>query len=152
SKNKRTRAQLPHKQNRRVWGTQAYFFPEPRLALGNWLGRRRLATSMIDLSDGLSSDLAHICDESRVGAVVYEDAIPTADRGVAALKFALHGGEDYELLFTARAKAKVRSAIGGVKIARIGEIVRSSGMWLVEPDGRRRPLRPLGWQHFGRNR
>ena len=152
SKNKRTRAQLPHKQKRLVWGTQAYFFPEPRLALGNWLGRRHLASSMIDLSDGLSSDLAHICDESRVGAVVYEDAIPMADRGVAALKFALHGGEDYELLFTSPAKAKIPSAIGGVKIARIGEIVRSSGMWLVGSDGRRRPLRPLGWQHFGRNR
>src|SRR2546430_6301993 len=57
SKNKRPRAQLPHKQNRLVWGTQAYFFPEPRLALGKWLGQRHLASSMIDLSDGLSTDL-----------------------------------------------------------------------------------------------
>jgi len=150
ARNKRTRAQ--HKQNRLVWGTPTYLFPEPRLALGDWLGRRHLATSMIDLSDGLSSDLAHICDESRVGAVVYEDAIPMADRGDKALEFALHGGEDYELLFTAPARAKIPPTAGGGKIARIGEIVRSSGMWLVESDGRRRPLRPLGWQHFGRNR
>jgi len=150
ARNKRTRAQ--HKQNRLVWGTPTYLFPEPRLELGHWLRTRALATSMIDLSDGLSSDLAHICDESRVGAVVYEDAIPMADRGDKALEFALHGGEDYELLFTAPARAKIPPTAGGVKIARIGEIVRSSGMWLVASDGRRRPLRPLGWQHFGRNR
>src|SRR5207237_1560856 len=107
---------LPHKQKRLVWGTPAYFVPEPRLALGKWLGQRHLASSMIDLSDGLSTDLAHICDESRVGAVVYEDAIPMAHRGVAALEFALHGGEDYELLFTAPASAKIPPTAGGVKV------------------------------------
>ena len=152
ARKRRKVTRFPHKQDRLVRGAPAYFFPEPRLALGNWLGQRHLASSMIDLSDGLSTDLAHICDESRVGAVVYEDAIPMADRGDKALEFALHGGEDYELLFTAPARAKIPPTIGSVKIARIGEIVRSSGMWLVASDGRRRPLRPLGWQHFGRNR
>ena len=75
-----------------MWGTPAYFFPEPRLALGHWLRTRALATSMIDLSDGLSSDLAHICDESKVGAVIHQEDLPMAHRGDKALEFALHGG------------------------------------------------------------
>src|SRR5438874_3891877 len=143
---------FPHKQNRLVWGTRAYLFPEPRLGLGQWLGKRHFASGMIDLSDGLSTDLAHICDESKVGAVIHQEQIPMAGRGTKALEFALHGGEDYELLFTAAAKAKLPSSIGGVQITRIGEMVRDRGMWLLQEDGTRQALRVRGWQHFGRNR
>ncbi|HWF05191.1 MAG TPA: thiamine-phosphate kinase, partial [Candidatus Angelobacter sp.] len=75
-----------------------HFYPEPRLAVGQSLRKR--ATSMIDLSDGLSVDLAHICEESRVAALINASQIPIA-KG-ADLELALHGGEDYELLFTAR--------------------------------------------------
>jgi len=143
---------FPHKQNRLVWGTQSCLLPEPRLSLGRWLGERHFASSMIDLSDGLSTDLAHICDESKVGAVIHPEKIPLASRGTKALQFALHGGEDYELLFTASSKAKVPPAIGGVQITRIGEMVRDRGMWLLRQDGTRQALRARGWQHFGRNR
>ena len=131
---------------------RTYLFPEPRLPLGGWLRRHGLATSMIDLSDGLSSDLAHICEESRVGAVIHQEDLPMADRGDKALEFALHGGEDYELLFTAPAKAKIPPTAGGVKITRVGEVVRGRGIYLLQADGRRKALRARGWQHFGRNR
>jgi len=96
--------------------------------------------------------LAHICEESRVGAVIHQEDLPMADRGDKALEFALHGGEDYELLFTAPAKAKIPPTAGGVKITRVGEVVRGRGIYLLQADGRRKALRARGWQHFGRNR
>src|SRR4051794_11492562 len=81
-------------------GATAHFFPEPRLGVAAWLQKSRLATSMIDLSDGLSTDLSHICEESKVGAMLVTQLIPVAPN--ATLEDALHGGEDYELLFTAQ--------------------------------------------------
>ena len=87
-----------------------HFFPEPRLAVGRYLREQRLASSMIDISDGLSTNLAHICEESGVGALVNEFSVPRPSAGPTnSLSFALHGGEDYELLFTARAATNVHS-------------------------------------------
>ncbi len=120
----------------------AHFFPMPRLAAGKLLRERRLASAMIDLSDGLSTDLAHICDESRVGAVVYADRLPAA----TDLRLALHGGEDYELLFTSA--RPVPRHIAGLAVTCIGEIVRERGITLVDIAGRRRRLRAEGWEHF----
>ncbi|MBI2677981.1 MAG: thiamine-phosphate kinase [Candidatus Koribacter versatilis] len=121
--------------------------PTPRVRVG-----RRLigvASAMIDTSDGLSTDLKHLCDESGVGAIVYAPALPAP----AGLDFALHGGEDYELLFTAPARKKVPSKIAGVPISRIGEITRGFArkdkpIWLADPRGRMHRLKPQGWQHF----
>ena len=124
----------------------AHFYPQPRLAVGRWLRQRRLATAAIDLSDGLSTDLGHICEESRVGAVVSEDSIPRAN-GVR-LELALHGGEDYELLFTAPASRRVPQRIAGVRVTKIGQIVKGRGMWLVDARGKRQRLEPRGWEHF----
>jgi len=126
-----------------------HFFPEPRLAIGAWLRRRGLATAMIDLSDGLSIDLGHICAESRVSANITSQQIPIAAN--ATLDLALHGGEDYELLFTASAKAKIPSTIHGVKITSIGFITRKNNraaIRLLDENGQSHPLKPLGWQHF----
>ena len=124
-----------------------HFYPTPRVGEGETL--RGKATAMIDTSDGLSTDLAHICEESRVGAVIYADALPRA-RG-ASLDFALHGGEDYELLFTAPAARRIPPFVAGVRLNRIGEIVRGGGVSLLDDRGRRMPLASRGWQHFDRS-
>jgi thiamine-monophosphate kinase len=102
---------------------------------------------MIDISDGLSTDLQHIGDESKVGAVVHGDSVPLGSRKLG-LALALHGGEEYELLFTARPDRRIPRQIAGVPIARIGEIVRGRGMKLATPDGRTQVLKPGGWEHF----
>jgi len=127
-----------------------HFFPEPRVAVGCQLRQGRIATAMIDVSDGLSTDLAHICSESGVGARINAEAIPRL-RGPDGLQLALNGGDDYELLFTAPARRRVPEEIAGVPVSRIGEITRSASVVLVEGN-RERPLSPGGWQHFAKPR
>ena len=141
-----------------------HFYPSPRLEIGEWLRRRKIATSMIDLSDGLSVDLAHICEESGAGAEIIAGTIPVA-KG-ANLELALHSGDDYELLFTAPMKTKVPAKIAGVRITEIGFVrpapkratpARSGdpgkkdyrpAIEILLENGRRRNLRSRGWQHF----
>ena len=127
--------------------------PPARVAVGQWLRRHRVASAMIDLSDGLSTDLDHICQESHVGAEVEAEAIPRARVGPGkkrvALELALHGGDDYELLFTSA--AAVPNEVAGVRVTRIGHTTSSTGMRLVLPDGKRHPLRAAGWEHFQGN-
>jgi thiamine-monophosphate kinase len=132
--------------------------PQARVAVGQSLRRRGLASAMIDLSDGLSTDLEHICQESHVGAEIEAEAIPRAQIGPGkkepgkkpvALELALHGGDDYELLFTSA--AAVPSQIAGVRVTRIGRTVRSAGMKLVDAAGKQQPLQAAGWEHFKGN-
>jgi thiamine-monophosphate kinase len=125
---------------------RAHFFPEPRIAVGRLLRERRVASAAIDLSDGLSTDLSHICEESGVGAVVYAESVPIA-KG-ATMEMALHGGEDYELLFTAAPRTRVAEEIAGVRVTRLGEIIRGDRVFLSDRQGRRRPMPPRGWEHF----
>ena len=105
---------------------------------------------MIDLSDGLSVDLSHICDESNAAALVNAAKIPTVPN--ATLPLALHGGEDYELLFTADARGRIPKAIAGVRVTEIGTIRRRSDygsqIQILGHNGALKPLKPLGWQHF----
>jgi thiamine-monophosphate kinase len=124
----------------------AHFYPQPRVAVGRWLREHNLASAAIDISDGLSTDLGHICEESRVGALLYSAAVPHAS--AVSLHHALHGGDDYELLFTAPASRRVPSKIAGVRVSRIGEIIRGRQVWLVDSHGRRQPLPARGWEHF----
>ena len=88
-----------------------------------------MASAMIDTSDGLSTDLSHLCEESGVGAEVDASRIPRASVGKPErqvdLDLALHGGEDYELLFTARPGKRVPKQIDGVPLTEIGRIIRS---------------------------
>jgi thiamine-monophosphate kinase len=126
-----------------------HFFPEPRIAVGRALVRRRLATAATDISDGLSVDLEHLCEESGLRAEIDAALLPL---GVAAtMEDALHGGDDYELLFTADAQTRVARSIAGVPVHRIGRMLRRQAgrpqMTLVR-DGRRSELKPEGWQHF----
>jgi thiamine-monophosphate kinase len=134
--------------------------PEPRVEWGALLSEKGLATSLIDLSDGLSSDLAHICRESGVGARVEAVRLPLdpllAQNGVApdaALKLALDGGEDFELLFTAapRQAARLPREVGGVPVTRVGEVTRERGKVRLVRDGKARLLKPGGFEHFGRD-
>ena len=140
-----------------------HLFPEPRLAVGAWLLKNRRASSAIDISDGLSTDLNHLCEESDLAAILDAVAIPIhpiAQRAAGldrdkALQFALHGGEDYELLFTASPKVKVPLRIAGVPVTCIGEMrlhkFRASRVLLAEAvDGRKRTRSLLagGWEHF----
>jgi thiamine-monophosphate kinase len=128
---------------------ERHFHPVPRVQAGMWLRRRGLASAMIDVSDGLSTDLEHICEESGVGAEIEAAAIPRAQVGhpatEIALDLALHGGEDYELLFTSA--ERIPAKVAGVRVTRIGRIVRRRGMVLIGEDGRRR-LAAKGWEHF----
>ncbi|MCU1302829.1 MAG: thiamine-phosphate kinase [Candidatus Sulfotelmatobacter sp.] len=129
-----------------------HFFPEPRIELGHILRKKVLASAMIDSSDGLSTDLAHLCEESGVGAEIESNLIPRARIGKPAqdvdLQFALHGGEDYELLFTAQRAKRIPSRIAGIPITRIGRITRGTKILLTRPDGSRNELQPRGWDHF----
>ncbi len=126
--------------------SDSHFYPEPRIAVARKL--RGIASSMIDLSDGLSTDLAHVCEESGVGAEVEVASVPLADG--ATLEQALHGGEDYELLFTASEKKKLPPRIAGVATRRIGRVTRDPRqmLWLRTPDGVRVPMPSGGWEHF----
>jgi thiamine-monophosphate kinase len=137
--------------------THPHLLPEPRLNVGAWLLKHRLATACIDLSDGLSTDLTHLCTESGVAAEIDEASLPlhplTAKLGhERALHLALNGGEDYELLFSAPPAAKLPRSIAGVKVTRIGQIIRKTRstppIILLQTGGRRRPLQPGGWEHF----
>jgi thiamine-monophosphate kinase len=127
--------------------------PQPRVAVGLELLRRRLATAAIDLSDGLSTDLAHLCHESGVGAEVSAAALPIHPLALRAaperaVELALNGGEDYELLFAAPAAVRMPRSVAGVPITRIGDLVRGKAISLVDSAGRKRPLKAGGWEHF----
>ena len=132
---------------------RSHLFPTPRTAVGRWLGQHRIASAMIDVSDGLSTDLNHLCEESGVGAVVFKEYIPLPceRRSADLLAKALSGGEDYELLFTvSRSKARrLASRIEGVPIHQIGSITPpTDGLIMIGEDGQRRKLIPSGWDHF----
>jgi thiamine-monophosphate kinase len=126
-----------------------HLYPQPRIAQGLWLQRRGLASAALDVSDGLSSDLAHLCAESGVAAEVDAALVPIALG--ATLNQALDGGEDYELLFTAPVAARLPRSIAGVPVTRIGRIVKARkgrpAITLLTPQGAQ-PLEARGWEHF----
>jgi len=126
-----------------------HLYPQPRIAQGLWLVRHALASAAMDLSDGLSTDLAHLCQESGVAAEVDAALIPIHPG--ATLDQALNGGEDYELLFTAPADARVPKKIAGVPITRIGRILplrRNRATVTLQSDRGAQALNPQGWEHF----
>ena len=127
-----------------------HFYPQPRIAQGQWLRRSGVVTAALDISDGLSTDLAHLCEESGVGAEVNASLLPRHDG--ASLDQALHGGEDYELLFSARPTARLPRVLAGVSVTKIGQIVnlrRSHPAVTLIADEGRQNLVPRGWEHFG---
>lgn len=138
-------------------GSRPQTFPEPRVAVGQALLRRKLATACIDISDGLSTDLAHLCRASNLAAEIEQAALPLHPltrklTPQAALDAALHGGEDYELLFAAPASVRVPRQLAGVSITRIGQFSQRQAkrplITMLEPNGSRATLEPKGWEHF----
>ncbi|HYL97810.1 MAG TPA: thiamine-phosphate kinase [Blastocatellia bacterium] len=139
--------------------------PEARLKAGHLIGQHALATAMIDISDGLSTDLFHVLEESNCGAVLNAESIPIdlavmalasascPDRLLEiqdALEIALHSGEEYELLFTVspdrRWEVEKLAPNLGVPISLVGEIVEGAEV-RIERNGKSSVLRPLGYEH-----
>ena len=118
--------------------------PNPRISEGLFLSE--FATSMIDISDGLSSDLMHICQSSKVGAKIYADKIPYPEFEFRNLEFALNEGEDFELLFTANPKKNFNKNFGSFFC--IGEITANVESIELIADGKSVVLEPKGHQHF----
>ncbi len=146
-----------------VWEARfrKHLYPEPRLELGRWLSEKRVASAMMDVSDGLSSDLRRLCEASRVGAVISSDQLPAVrvtklerNRGVDPLQLALHGGDDYELLFSVpKSKAnRLLRSLGGVAITPIGEITQTPEVIIFDGNDRSRVLEPRGWDPFRRSK
>ena len=138
-----------------------HLYPEPRLDVGRWLAEKRLATSMMDLSDGLSSDLPRLCAASGVGADVESEKLPVVRHssavrglGVDSLQLALHGGDDYELLFTVRSDRvnMLPKTLRGVSLTAIGRITGQRDLVLLKQGGRKRQLQAGGWDPFRKKR
>jgi thiamine-monophosphate kinase len=143
----------------RTEALRKHLAPAPRLKIGQAIGERRLATAMIDISDGLSTDLWHVLDESDCGAIIKADAIPVAgcvqrlaagDSGIEPVRLALDGGEEYELLFTSPPETQnsiaEMSKEFSVPITAIGQIVADKGLRL-ERDGSFEAILPSGYEH-----
>lgn len=128
-----------------------HLYPVPRFAVGQWLAEKKLASAMMDLSDGLSTDLERLCAASGVGARIGAEGLPVSslvERG-ESLKLALHGGDDYELLFAVRPRdaGTVPGKYRGVALTWIGEMT-TGGKILVEEEGKLRKLVSGGWDPF----
>ena len=142
----------------------AYNRPSHRALEGEKIARSGLATAMIDVSDGLLGDLGHICKESGVGALLYQQQLPVSPAlrqassrmGCDPLDFVLSDSDDYELIITcspedAETVRVMISEAQRVSATRIGIIVPDPNtMKLVQEDGTMRPLRPSGWDHFAK--
>jgi thiamine-monophosphate kinase len=138
-----------------VAARSAMEMPAPRVALG--LALRGVATSAIDLSDGLLGDLGHVLRASRVGAVLDLAALPrsamlAAQPDAMQRRCLLEGGDDYELLFSAPPAAAdavhAAARAAGVDVTPVGRVDAIAGLRLREPDGRVAPAAPLGFDHF----
>jgi thiamine-monophosphate kinase len=138
--------------------------PVPRFTVGRTLSTKKLASAAIDISDGLSSEIHHLCEESGVGAEIHEEALPIStsldhyckESGLNILDFVLNGGEDYELLFTVplpRISEAVQKlpAETGVAVKSIGRMVpKAKGITLITHKGQRIPLEAKGFDHFNK--
>jgi thiamine-monophosphate kinase len=126
-----------------------HLWPQPRIAQGLRLRRQHLTSAAMDLSDGLSTDLARLCAESGVAAEVDPSLLPIHPG--ATLDYALHGGDDYELLFSAAPTTRMPRQIAGVPLTRIGRILRARQgqptVTLLTAQSPQ-PLEPQGWEHF----
>ena len=138
--------------------TSRHLFPQARLKAGSILAKERIAKAMIDISDGLVQDLGHLCKASGTGAEIWQEAIPLSPSyrrlaGVHRIRYSLSGGEDYELLFSVRARdrkrlQKIRNRLA-VPITHIGKCVPASrGITVATSQGTALSLAQMGHDHF----
>ncbi|MFH0822158.1 MAG: thiamine-phosphate kinase [Pseudomonadota bacterium] len=137
---------------------RAHLSPMPHIRAGRFLASSAACTAAIDVSDGLSSDLWHICRQSGLGAVVVEDRVPISEEIIAAasiadpLHLAMNGGEDYVLLATVNpdmaADLFKRAENAGISLWPIGRLTEGPHVILERRDGSSLPLTPSGWNHF----
>ncbi|HEX7091598.1 MAG TPA: thiamine-phosphate kinase [Longimicrobiales bacterium] len=140
---------------------RAFARPKARVREALWLAERGLPHALIDLSDGLAGDAAHLAAAGGVRVVLDAAAIPVHPAASAvsanaeeALRLALAGGEDYELCFAAaegavEAVAEAFQTAFGVMLHRVGRVEQGGGAWIRHGDGRPEPLAAGGYQHFG---
>jgi len=140
----------------------AHLRPQPRLAAGRALAHGGLVHAMMDVSDGIASDLARLAAAGQVGATVQAGRLPISaatsraagELGADPLAWALSGGEDFELLFTCdpadlpAITAAVAQAAGGLPVTRVGEITAGEGVRLIRADGRAVDITMAGFDHF----
>ena len=149
---RKSRGKVNHKNG----ALRKHLYPEPRVELGRWLAEQKLATAMMDVSDGLSSDLPRLCAASGVGALIDPGKLPLL-RGIAmdsARPLALHGGDDYELLFTVspRNAERIPAMFRKLRLTRIGEITTGRGVRIIGKEGNPEPLPAAGWDPFRKKR
>ncbi len=133
--------------------------PAPRVEWGRKIALSGCASAMIDISDGLSSDLFHICKESRVGADILADRIPlssalkkvSGELSNRAVQYALDGGEDYELLFSVPENRVKKIYSLNLPVTEIGTITKGRKISVIDRAGKKRELRPKGYDHFRRS-
>src|SRR5262245_14181073 len=133
-----------------------HLYPQPRLAIGSWLAQQRLATAMMDLSDGLSADLPRLCEASGVGARIIARRIPgprlsgLQARESDRLALVLDGGDDYELLFTVSRHriSQIPPRIGRISLTPIGQVVAARGILTDTGERQETPLARRGWDPF----
>ena len=161
TKERKTARQSRLRPAHRRFLVNRHLHPTARVQEGLWLSRAGLATSAIDLSDGLSGDLRHICEQSHMGALVEVAQLPLSpacrayaeEQGIDPTTLALAGGEDYELLFTVapskEPSLKRQASARGFQITKIG-VIRSRlfGIQAVSTDRATRPLPVTSYQHF----
>lgn len=145
---------VPHKDTY----TLRQLRPSPRVEIGRWLAEHRMASAMIDLSDGLSMDLNRLATKSNVGAFLDAAVLPCPPVAPklasmlthSLLHYTLNGGEDYELLFTVprKLKSRIPSSIHGIRITPIGEITPRSHGCLIKVGSQAAKLLPRGFDHF----
>lgn len=161
SRRRRSRTTPTLSRTHKQFLVRRHLHPSARVREGQWLSAGRLATAAIDLSDGLSGDLRHICEESRVGADLDLSAIPLSPacrayaqaRRLDPVALALAGGEDYELLFTVSPRNHVKLERGarqrGFRFTKIGRIQPAGlGIRAQCPGKASRPLSVTSYEHF----
>jgi len=151
---------VPYDDSAKIWQKNLLLKqlqPLPKTHTAIDLANKNLLTAMIDLSDGISSDLAHICNASKVGAKIYADTIPfhrnlkaIAETFDEKLNYALNGGEDFELLFTAKPQKKfsLKKAHEKIGFTHIGEITANAEIIELITNEKSHILEPKGFRHF----